>query len=225
MKYSALVFVSLLITVHSFGQAPDTVFLLKENKGGVFHAIFIDSNKQSRYYSEISNFAFDDFDHDSYDNSLRYLKNNGIRLMRQPVKGISKQWVVIKQYKNNFYAYRPSDFMYHYKISITDTSFVDYTGEGPTASKIVSFSKVDDATYKFRLTGLNAKERDLTIYIIDKQKGIALFCEANYSYLMIPVQNVRDIPIIVNYCATQKQVEFQFDMPDYNKLIGKRLVK
>ena len=39
---------------------------------------------------------------------------------------------------------------------------------------------------------------------------------------MVPVDNVRLFPIIVNYSPSQKVDEFKFDKVDYTKLIGSK---
>ncbi len=73
--------------------------------------------------------------------------------------------------------------------------------------------------------GDRLQPRKLTVHIIDKHKGIAIFEEliedkAKQYYLMIDATKIRQLPIIVNYCETQKQMEFDFDEPDYQKLLN-----
>jgi hypothetical protein len=198
----------------------DTTFLLKEPE----HSIFIDQSKTSQFYNRISDFNFGKFDKDSYKYSLQYLKDKSFKLTKINLKNVPKKWIILKYYNKNFYTYHPSDFYSHYKISITDTAFIDYGGEGPTANKIISYKKVDDQTFSFSLTGAERPKRKLNIHIIDKQNGIAIFEELvddkyNQIYLMIDATKIRQLPIIVNYCATQKQLEFDFDEPDYKKLL------
>jgi len=36
---------------------------------------------------------------------------------------------------------------------------------------------------------------------------------------MISADKIKTVPIIVNYCPTQKQSEFEFETPDYLTLI------
>lgn len=96
------------------------------------------------------------------------------------------------------------------------------------ANKILTYKKVDEKTFSLSLTSIDRPKRKLTIHIIDKQKGIAIFEElyddrgkyrGKQYYLMIDATKIKLLPIIVNYCQTQKQMEFDFDEPDFKKLL------
>ena len=216
----AIVGLTFYQTVVGQKRTADRTFLLREPD----HSIFIDNSKTSKFYESISDFKFDKFDKDSYGYSLQYLKDHGLKLTKTNLKDVPKSWIILKYYKKKFYTYHPSDFYSHYKISITDTAFIDYGGEGPMANKIISYKKVDDQTFSFGLTGVERPKRKLTIHIIDKQNGIAIFEQLTDDkdkqyYLMIDARKIRQLPIIVNYCKTQKQMEFDFDEPDFRKLL------
>ena len=133
----------------------DTTFLLKEPD----HSIFIDNSKRSKFYDNISDFHFGKFDNDSYKYSLKYLKDKGLRLTKNNIFDIPKKWIILKYYKNNFYTYHPSDFYSHFKVSITDTAFIDYGGEGPMANKIISYKKINQNTFSFSLKGVERPKR------------------------------------------------------------------
>lgn len=212
--------------LNSFGQKPvaDTIFLRREINDDTYHAIFIDTSKTSKFYDLISDFKFGEFDQQSYDYSLDFLKSKNIRLTKSTVNDIPKKWIILKYYHGKYFTYKPSDFYAHYKVEITDSTFTEYTGEGPLANKILRYSKEDDKTFSFSLTGVHRSDMDLKVHIINPQRGIAVFEERlkdkPFYYLMIDAAKIRQLPIIVNYCTTQKQVEFDFDEPDYQKLIG-----
>lgn len=68
------------------------------------------------------------------------------------------------------------------------------------------------------------KDRTLVIHIIDRNNGIAVFEETNSGndkkyYLMISADKIKSVPLIVNNCETQKQLELQFEEPDYIELL------
>lgn len=209
-----------------FGQTTksDTTFLLKENIDGEVHYIFIDNNKNSKFYSQISDFRLGRYDSGSYKISLDHLKeNNQTRAKKKPLIPWTN-WVTLKQYKGQFYAYRPSDFLFHFCQSINDSTFIDWTGEDPNANIILGSNKIDSKTYEFQLDGIYENDRNLKIHIIDSKKGIAVFEQRSKEdgvlyYLMIAADKIRSVPIIVNYSPTQKQSEFEFETPDYIKLI------
>jgi hypothetical protein len=224
------VLIALLINASNslLGQAVkrDTVFLLKRNVEGVYHAIFIDTSPTSKFYKQISNFNAST-DAVIYKSSMKYLKENKIRLTERKITDLPHRWIELKMYKGKYYAYKPADFYTHYKAGITDTRFIDYTGEGPVANKIVSYKKIDAKTFEFQLTGQLRQNRKLLIHIIDGKNGIAVFEEVSdnkpvkYFYLMISADKVRNVPIIVNYCETEKQLEYRFDEPNFEELIRK----
>jgi hypothetical protein len=226
---SLLTFIILTLGFNAVGQEPtnDTVFLLKETGHGISHKIFIYSSKTSKYYDQISNFDFGLYDQETYDNySLKYLREKQIRLSGNQINELPLKWVILKYHKGHFYTYYPSDFYNHYKVAITDSAFIDYTGEGPLANKIISYTKIDEKTFSFHLTGVEKQNRHLTINVIDAFRGIAVFSETSSDNtkrytLMVDADKIKLLPIIVNDCE-EKRLEFNFKEPNYQKLLGQK---
>ena len=218
-----------VLTLQLFGQSvvKDTTFLFKKTVDGELQTIFIDNNKDSKAYNKICRFTFQHFDNESYKYSTDYLRENKLTLSKvKPVIPWSN-WVTLKQYKNKFYAYHPCDFLFHFRQSVNDTTFIDWTGEGPEASKIIEQKKIDDKTYEFKLTGISAQDRKIAIHIIDTKKGIAVFEQTTNGtdkryYLMIAADKIKSVPIIVNHCPTQKQTEQDFDKTDFKTLLTRK---
>jgi hypothetical protein len=71
-------------------------------------------------------------------------------------------------------------------------------------------------------------KRELTIRIIDQEKGIAIFRdkrtapwaknESIYYYPMVDIRKMRQTPLLVNACDYQKQPELDFDQVDYRTM-------
>jgi len=71
--------------------------------------------------------------------------------------------------------------------------------------------------------------REILIRYIDEEKGIALFETKQYnsagkmkeiSYcLMADAKKMRQIPLLVNYCAISKGDELEFDKIDYAEIV------
>ena len=199
------------------------VYIQKDSLLGHKQSIYYDMDSNSRGYKLISDFRFKDFDKESYDNSLRYLAEKKILLRkRTPIIPITR-WVTLKQYKGAFYAYCPCDLYAHFRISINDTTFINWTGEGPEATKISDQKKVDDSTYTFRLSGMYGRNEYMTIYVIDTAKGVAVFERSHNGgddrWLMIAADKIRTVPLIMNNCEAHKQMELRFETPDHKKLI------
>ena len=212
------------LTFPAFGQA-DTVFIQKDSLLGSSQSIFFDNNRNSKFYDKINYWEFLTFDNQSYQNSMDFLKENKLTLTKKTPVIPQTKWVTLKQYKGTFYAYHPCDFYSHFRISINDTTFIDWTGEGPEASKILKQKKIDDKTYEFKLAGIADKDRKLKIHIIDSKNGIAVFEETNnngdenYYYLMVASDKIRNLPLIVNCCKEYKQLELRFDKPNFKELL------
>ncbi len=228
MKTKRILFMIMVIgtTFSSFGQSngKDKTVIFKETIDGGLQTIFIDNNKDSKYYDEISQFNFELFDNQSYKISTDYLKEHNLTLKKVKPVIPWRNWVTLEQYKGKLYVYRPCDFLFHFRQSVNDSTFIDWTGEGPVANKIMEQKKIDSKTYEYKLKGIYEQERIIVIHIIDNKNGIAVFEETTNKtetkyYLMIAADKIKNVPIIVNYCPTEKQSELEFDTPDFKKLL------
>lgn len=212
------------LTFPAFGQT-DTIFIQKDSLLGTAQSIFFDNNPNSKFYDKINYWSFLMFDNESYKNSMDFLKEHKLTLTKKTPVIPQTKWVTLKQYKGTFYAYHPCDFYSHNRISINDTTFIDWTGEGPEANKIITQKKIDDKTYEFQLSGITNENRKLIIHIIDDNKGIAVFEETSdnaresYYYLMVASDKIKTVPLIINNCETYKQIELRFDKPNYSELL------
>jgi hypothetical protein len=203
----------------------DTVFLYRDEIEGTSQSVFFDENPNSQFYDVITATKSDLSDNESYQYSMNYLKENNLKLIKKkPIIPYTK-WSVLKQYKGKFYAYKVCDNYHAYRISINDSTYIDWTGEGPDGNQIAAQKKIDDNTYEYLLNGVMYNERTMRIHIIDNEKGIAVFenvsneFNENNFFLMIASDKVRTVPIIVNNCKTAKQREVNFEVPDYQALL------
>jgi len=221
-----LTILTIVSTFQLFGQSvgKDTTFIFRDTVEGELQTIFIDNNKDSKFYDRISHFYFQNFDNDSYKYSTDYFKEQKITLTKAKPIIPWTNWVTLKLYKGQYYAYHPCDFLFHFRQSINDTTFIDWTGEGPVANKILEQKKIDCKTYEFKLTGIYDQDSKVIIHIIDIKKGIAVFeqiiseTDKRY-YLMIAVAKIKSVPIIVNLCPSQKQTELEFDQPNFKSIL------
>jgi hypothetical protein len=207
----AMLIVGSRVALSQSQQKGDTVFILNERD----HKIFIDTNKESKFYDKVSNFTFTKFGQQSYDRSLAFLKKEKLKLIKVKPNIPWKKWIPLMAYKGKFYVYHPSDFYFHFMKSINDSTFIDWTGEGPVANKIIAHKKTGKNSYQLLVSGENAKARRINIQI-DPKNGTAVFREVidgheDQPYVMIAAEKIRTVPIIVNYSPTEKQEELQFD--------------
>ncbi|WCM42082.1 hypothetical protein MG290_14300 [Flavobacterium sp. CBA20B-1] len=215
-----------LIAQNISGQSrkEDTLFLKKDTDYGSLQSVFIEKNKNSVFYNYILDFEFDEFDKQHFQWSLDYLMKNKISLTKQKNILPSNKWIQIKFLNNDFYAYHPCDFFTFFQASITDSTYLEITGEGPVANKILSQRKISNATFEIKTTGMYQQNRTIKIYLINQDKGIAVFEEhlndgSQFRYLMAESNKIKKLPFIVNRCDNYKQEEFEFEEPDFERLI------
>lgn len=209
----------------------DTIFIVKEiQKGGIYHAIYIEPNKSSKYYDRINNFKLD---LNAYQELLKYLTGKQpAKLPKHKTTIIPKKWLELHAYKNKYYVYSPSDLGYNSRLRITDTTLIWHDME-LNANVINSVQTIDQNTVEFDVTKLafsqisgkliNVKSK-LRIHVIDPKNHIAVFefitkgAPAWYE-LRVGADKIRNFPMIVNYCKGEKQIEFMFDDVDFKKLL------
>ncbi len=235
MKYTYKIFIILILSnLTCLGQKKikneqfiinDTIFLERVFTQTEYHAIFIDTNKKSNFYSKINNFEIDEYDQKNYNETILQLKEDNTKFNKYNIEEIPSKLVMIKNYKGKLYNYCPSDFISHFQIKITDSTFILYTGEGPIANKIDSLEKISDKKYKIKLSGIYSGFSNMILHIIDLKNGIVIIenqDKSNTSYycLMIDSDKIKNLPIIVNYCRTRKWLEYNFEEPNYRQLIS-----
>ncbi len=211
----------------SFAQtkaaSKDTVFLLSETKWGAYHSVYIDPDKSSKVYDWIVSFKFDKTEKKYYQKTIDDLKSKPPgAFVRHQLYDLPRQWCLLYTYKSNYYLYSPCDYIGNYRAAISDTTYIDYYGDGTIPSRINSLKKVDDFTYKIVKTDYSEKPETIIIHLIDKKRGIAVFELPGEKYpysLMVSVHTARTFPVIVHSCETQKQTEYDFPKPDFIKLI------
>lgn len=224
---TALFSVYCLLNLSMQAQTRDTVFIYKDPERGAAQSIFFENDSNSVFYESINYWDFLMFDQNSYTESLSRLAENKQALTHKKPLIPFTRWITLKQYQGRFYAYHPCDFYTHFRQSVNDSTFIDWTGEGPVANRILLEQKMAPNLYEYRLSGPGNPDRQLRIHIIDPAKGIALFEETGQEdhtdyYLMIAAEKIRSVPLIVNNCEWQKQRELHFEEPDVQALLKKK---
>ncbi len=218
MKKRVLV-IALLLSKIILAQKEDTVFLFQ--KPG--QKIFIEPTKNIEQYKQLTDFGLED-SLNFYIESIQSFKKRGLKFHKFNFGNFPKQWVSIKYYKDSFYAYSYSDFYFDFKLAIADSFFIDDI-EGPYAEEILSYKKINDSTFSFLITQHYQKPKKITYYIIDRKRNIAVVeisKEGDKNYLlMVDAKKLSEFKIINNY-TENKEHEFDFDLPDYDKLTNGR---
>lgn len=230
-KHVILLTILFLFQLQSFGKtkASDTTFISRDTSDGSYHAIFVENNKESKYYDWLTNFNFDSSDYLSYNESIKAIFKDSLPKFSKTKlnSSLPRQWCGLNSYKDKFYLYAPSDWGNNSNLIITDTTIIEYYMEGPYASIIESFKTIDANTFELSVHSAYRTTNKMSIHIIDWKNQIAIFDnhseEDQYRYsLMVGSSKARQFPIIVNYCEDQKQMEVNFDKTDFNKLLKQK---
>ncbi|HLF45179.1 MAG TPA: hypothetical protein VI548_02065 [Chitinophagaceae bacterium] len=212
------------ISINLNAQLKDTVFIkrtISDSPYPFYHAIFIDSSPDSEHRKKLIDFKFNSFDSASYYEIINLLLP--LNKIQNIKAGFPVKWITLNQYKGEYYLYRPSEAGYHFKFELTDSATIDYTMEGPIPGKIKRIKFDDDINCTIEREH-PWESREVSIKIIDKQKGIAVFTftgqkSDRWYHLMVDSKKANLFPVIVNYCITDKQGELDFDSIDFNKLL------
>lgn len=221
--------VSVFLWVFSVGvtHAQDTLFIkrqIADTPYAFYHAIFIDTSNTSLFRKGITDYQFDQFDSSTYFDGLRCLERPANSVNFDQLKGLPRNWVPLFRYKGQYYTYYASDWCCIFRFRITDTTTIDHSVEGPEPSWLQQIHPIGKGQFKIqRRSSYGGDEVDITI--IDAIKGIAVLqfspskFTAGFQILMVEADRAHLFPTIVNYCATDRMEELEFDMIDFSKLL------
>ncbi len=181
--------------------------------------IYIDPSRSSRYYNAICDFSVDKEEFRSY---------YAVPSKKKKVPNdLPREWIPLYLYNGDYYLYAPCEWVID-KYKITDSVLISYgwmDGDyGFSYEKIIRHS---DSFYS--IDGIEDKPfaawSAIAIYIIDNQQGLAVF---EYKYedrtsrygLKVRADKARQFPIIIHDCKW-KQLEYEFEEPDYEALLKK----
>jgi hypothetical protein len=207
-----------------YAQNRDTIFLLRETADtpyAFYHAVFIDTSM--KFKNELTNFNFNSYDSATYFDQINRLRP--LKVMPAFQNDFPKTWVLLYRLKGKYYLYNPSELGYNFRFKITDSTTIDYTMEGPEPSRLNKISFVSPTQAIIDRTNY-WEGKHLSIKLVDIKKGVAVFTfsptkynKEGYQVLMVDARKAHLFPVIVNYCPTDKQPEFDFDKIDFKTLL------
>ncbi len=213
-------------------DAQDTLFIdrtVADTPYAFYHAIFIDTAKNSVFRNRITQYQFNRYDSATYFDGLQCLGRPNHKQKIDRVKSLPRNWVPLFQYKGKYYTYHASDWCCIFRFRITDTTTMNHTVEGPLPSWIKSIK--DHGKGKFTIERNGGYMGDtVTIQIIDQKKGVAIIhfssskYTSGYEVLMVDANRAHLFPTIVNYCVTDRVEELEFDTIDFMGLKKSRMI-
>lgn len=233
---------SLETSVSKNNKITDTFFLRKlvfdtVYEGTPYHIynnIYIDTNRNSLNHKALADFSFTPTQNlDEYNERIKKRK---IQLNKINTLGLPTEWIPLYLYKNKYYVYMPSEQGLLLRRIINDSLLIFWFMDGPMPYVLQSVTQTDNENWLVkskdhfvRMEGFIRPEI-LNIHMIDPVNKIAVWeykseNEKEYKYeLCIPKERIKNFDIIVND-SNEKAAEFEFEKPDFKKLMKKKTGK
>ncbi len=224
MKLQFLLLATIL-TAGSYAQKKDTIFLRRHfirTPETEYFAIYIDTGQHIK--KQLTKFTFSEFDSATYFEELAELQP----LQKQNIpSGFPKKWIALYRLKGKYYLYSPSDYGYHYRFEITDSTTIDYGMEGPLPSRLEKIYAASSNRLSIQREN-KWLPKQVEIELIDTTRGIAVFTygfpNANKKperLLLVDANKVHFFPTVVNH-GTSKTFEYDFDKINFEALLKKK---
>jgi hypothetical protein len=177
----------------------------------------------------MTNFTFNRIDSATYSQWLNYLhEKDKTPPQKQIINGIPRKWCPLYIYQGKYYIFpSPDGFGYDLGcVQISDSTYIEYGGEGPYPYRINAFEKTDSSKFKINISKFDTTQIIIDIYIIDREKGIAFFGNESNGILMVNADNIKLFPIIVDESDNRifypdGGYPIRFDKPDVDVLLKK----
>lgn len=222
-----LVWIIFLLCMGTVTHAQDTLFIKRtvaDTPYAFYHAIFIDTSKNSVFRNRITDYQFEKYDSTTYFGGLQCLERPRSIQKIPRLKSLPRNWVPLFQYQGKYYTYHASDWCCIFRFRITDTTTMDHGVEGPEPSWIKQIKDHGRGMFTIERSSLYGGDT-VTIHMIDSKRGIAIlnFSSSRYTgghqQLMVDANRAHLFPTIVNYCVTDRMEEVEFDRIDFSKLL------
>ena len=208
-------------SVNTRGQ--DTTFIFRNLEKDFYHAIYIDSNKDYKYFSNIKQFSLHGHDsagmHLSLQEELKYKKQ---KINHSKIDSLfPKVWYQLNAYNKQLYLYEPNDNGFNTNKVLSDSCLINFNMDGADPILIDSVKQVGKtALHLYSQRHFRPQRDTISIYILDWERKIALFdyhnpyLENRYR-LMVAAETSNTFSVVVNYSKNRKRFEYQFDPIDF----------
>ena len=209
----------------------DTFFMERVIRKDSYHAVFIETNRDSQFHNRLMDFSMDQ--EESFAYGLERIKESGQKISQFDRKELPSNWLPLCSYNGKLYIEAPADWGSAGRMIISDSLFINWGSmDGPDPVPLANVEKNGETWHiSQQLYELPEQQSyqpaDLYIRFIDSEKGIALweYRQDNESFysLYVDAGKAKNFDAIVNYCETEKWSEFQTDEIDYNLFLPKKL--
>lgn len=195
--------------------------------------VFIERNRQSPSYrllDSCSTPTYDEWNRAAFAQSLLSLKERHPEPL--PVHSLGecpRVWIPVSSFRSVYYV----DMLDWYPVWICDSLFVRQMMDGPYASLIEAFERVDPTHYRFRTTAGYRDVQQVDLFIVDSVRKTAVFAFGNdgrneplYYGLYAPLETAREMDLVEWECSELPDGdEVDWDKPDFEELIAQRRLR
>lgn len=201
----------------------DTDFISRSIDSTGYYAIYIETDRESIYYAQLSDFKLDSDDSFDIISTYKFLVEHHLQPAKVNLLDLPREWLPLYVYKGRYYIYKPCEWGFVNRQLINDSLLISWTIGGLSTDILSSIKKISDTSYAVNTTTYYDKkvvETEIHIHVIDATKNIALW---EYRYkdgtapgyqLFIPKDSAKNYDLIVNYCSN-KVDELDFDEINY----------
>jgi hypothetical protein len=141
--------------------------------------------------------------------------------------GFPRKWNSVHVLKNKYFVYSPSDWISNKGYYVSDSAIFVVKSDPDDLLLILDYKNGAKNQHTFRLVNYAGDKLELQIRLVDAASGIYLWAFKNHGgtsmQLMQDSRFVNRLPMIVADCGDEKFVlEFDFDEPDFEKILGKK---
>lgn len=225
-KTFPLFIVLFMLSNNIHGQ--DTTFIFRNMEKEFYHAIYIESNKDYKYFKNIKQFSLHGSDSIgmllSVEEELKQYKQ---KISHSKIDSIfPRVWYQLNAYKNHLYLYEPNDNGFNTNKVLSDSCLINFNMDGPYPILIDSVKQIGKtALHLFTKTYYKPDVDTISIYILDWERKIALFDYhnpylLNRYRLMVAAETSNTFSVIVNYSKYRKCFEYQFSPIDFEPYLN-----
>jgi len=214
-----LTIIGLTIFSLAFSQSKSESTPLK--KYNIVSAYVTNDTSREEYNMLIPDEVDEQVDQKYFETVDQMLEDTIIDLKHFTFQNLPLKWSPLYLLKTKYYVYNPSDWMYHFTYSITDSIIIESNGEVPSPMVILDYKKISDNEFSFSLLRPDESLINVKIKIIDPKNQIAIweFLSDNFHEYMLMVNSlkVKNFPMVVCDCGETKcSKEFEFEKIDDN---------
>lgn len=238
MKTFILITFLSLIWIDSFGQnenemkesfnflaKPDSI--IAERQHGY---IYLTTDTTSRLYNWIIPNPDNNYVINVYADYIKKIKENfQQKMVINEINGFPRKWNSVYVYKDRFFLYGPSDWMMNTGYYISDSVIYITKSDPDDLYFILDFKQKSVELSEIPIINYLGERNKIQIRLIDSKYGLYIWTffnqdgEVKTQYLMQDSKFSKKLPMIVCDCGDEKCfMEFEFDKPDFNKLINKK---